>query len=242
MLILAAVVALLILGLFWRFTVSPWAARSNRARSMRWRIWLRLRPGKGHASIAELAVRWSLLAALFHGRRARPDMTLRARIVAPTTDYAVRLGRAQYGKRVLARMEDQTLILAPPRTFKTGYLADRILVHPGAVLCTSTRTDLYDATAPERALLGLDRGIQPAGRRLPAEFVRLEPADRLRAARDRRAARRVADRGSDRRRYGFLAAESNRCPGRPAARRGPHGRGDNGRCLRVGQPARRCDG
>jgi type IV secretion system protein VirD4 len=169
--IAVAAVAVLILGLFWRFTISPCAARSNRARALRWRIRLRLRPGRGHASIAEIAVRWSLLAALFHGRRARPDMTLRARIVAPATDYAVRLGRAQYGKRVFARMEDQTLILAGPRVGKSGYLADRILVHPGAVLCTSTRTDLYDATAAERARLGLVAVFNPQGvGNLPSSF------------------------------------------------------------------------
>ncbi len=171
MIILAAAVALLILALVWRFTISPWAVRSNRGRAMRWRIRLRLRPGKGHASIAELAVRWSLLAALFHGRRARPDMTLRARIVAPTTDHAVRLGRAQYGKRVFARMEDQTLILAGPRVGKSGYLADRILTHPGAVLCTSTRTDLHDATAAERARRGPIAVFNPQGvGYLPSSF------------------------------------------------------------------------
>ena len=138
---------------------------------MRWRIRFRLRPGRGHASIAELVIRWSVVAALFHGKRARPDMPLEARIVAPATDYAVRLGRAQYGKRVFARMEDQTLILAGPRVGKSGYLADRILMHPGAVLCTSTRTDLYDATAPERARLGPVAVFNPQGvGNLPSSF------------------------------------------------------------------------
>ena len=130
---------------------------------MRWRIRLHLRPGKGHASIAELAIRWSRLAALFHGKRARPDMTRRARITAPATDYAVRLGRAQWGKRVFARMEDQTLIIATPRTGKSGMLADRILTHPGAVLCTSTRTDLYDETAGYRARRGPIAVFNPQG-------------------------------------------------------------------------------
>ena len=65
-----------------------------------------------------------------------------ARLISPATNYAVRLGRSTLGKRVFARAEDQTLILAAPRTFKTAMLADRIIGHPGAALATSTRTDL----------------------------------------------------------------------------------------------------
>jgi type IV secretion system protein VirD4 len=45
-------------------------------------------------------------------------------------------------------MEDQTLVLAAPRTGKSGWLADRIIDHPGAVVTTSTRTDLFENTAP----------------------------------------------------------------------------------------------
>ena len=171
MMTLAFILLLLAAGLFWWCTVSPAAARSNRARAIRWRIRLRLRPGKGHASAAELAVRWSRLAAIFHGKRARPDLSFRARLFGHVTDYAVRLGRAQWGKRVFARMEDQTLILASPRTGKSGYLADRILTHPGAVLCTSTRTDLYDATAAERAQRGPVAVFNPQGvGYLPSSF------------------------------------------------------------------------
>src|SRR2546421_8679037 len=53
-------------------------------------IWLRLRPGPGFASLAELWLRWGRLAALHHGRRARPGLLLGARIFGPVTCYAVR--------------------------------------------------------------------------------------------------------------------------------------------------------
>jgi type IV secretion system protein VirD4 len=151
---LAAVAVLAVLGLFWRFTVSPHAARSNRVRAMHWRVLFRLRPGKGFASLVELGLHWSRLAALHHGRRTRPSARWAARMVGRPEAYGVRLGRAQYGKRVFARQEDQTLILATQRTGKSGLLADRILAHPGAVLATSTRADLFEHTAPERAQLG----------------------------------------------------------------------------------------
>ena len=127
---------------------------SQRVRRMRWRIMVRLRPGPGFATLAELTVRWSRLAALRHGRRARPSMRLHHRITARTTAYAIRLGRAQYGRRVFARAEDQTLILSLPRSGKSGMLGDRVIDHPGAVLVTESRPDIYTATAGYRARLG----------------------------------------------------------------------------------------
>ena len=70
---LTVLAVLVVLGLVWRFTVSPHAVRSNRVRAMRWRVLFRLRPGKGFASFVELGLHWSRLAALHHGRRTRPS-------------------------------------------------------------------------------------------------------------------------------------------------------------------------
>jgi type IV secretion system protein VirD4 len=145
---LAALAVLAMLGLVWRFTVSPQAVRSNRVRVMRWRVLFRLRPGKGFASLMELGLHWSRLAALHNGRRTRPSVGWAARMAGRPEAYGVRQGRAQYGKRVFARQEDQTLILATQRTGKSGLLADRIVDHPGAVVATSTRADLFEHTAP----------------------------------------------------------------------------------------------
>ena len=127
---------------------------THRVRRMRWRIMARLRPGPGFATLAELTVRWSRLAAIRHGRRARPSMRLHHRITARTTEYAIRLGRAQYLRRIFARAEDQTLILSLPRSGKSGMLGDRVIDHPGAVLVTESRPDIYTATAGYRARLG----------------------------------------------------------------------------------------
>jgi type IV secretion system protein VirD4 len=127
---------------------------SHRVRRMRWRIMFRLRPGPGFATLAELTVRWSRLAAVRHGRRARPSMRLHHRITSRTTEYAIRLGRAQYGRRIFARAEDQTIILSLPRSGKSGMLGDRVIDHPGAALVTESRPDIYAATAGYRARLG----------------------------------------------------------------------------------------
>jgi type IV secretion system protein VirD4 len=151
---LAAFAALAVGFLFYRSVLSRSAQVRRRARALRWRIRLRLRPGAGYASLAELVFRWGRLPALVHGRRARPGLRFRARVFSRVTDYAVRLGRAQYGRRCLARMEDQQLMIAPPRTGKSGALADRLLDHPGPVIVTSTRADLYHLTAGARSQRG----------------------------------------------------------------------------------------
>ncbi len=133
------------------------------ARRARWRIRFRLKPAPGFASFGELAFRWSRFAAVRHGRRVRPDLSLWARLVLPVTFYAWRLGRAQYFKRVFAPQEHQTVIIAPPRMEKTGFLADRMLDYPGACVSFSTRTDLYDLTAGTRARFGPVEVFNPYG-------------------------------------------------------------------------------
>jgi hypothetical protein len=149
-----AILALVAAVVFYRRTLSRSAQSRRRTRALRWRIRLRLRPGPGYASLPELVFRWGRLAALFHGRRARPGLRFLARMFSRVTDYAVRLGRAQYGRRCLARMEDQQLLIAPPRTGKSGALADRLLDHPGPAIVTSTRADLYHLTAGARSQRG----------------------------------------------------------------------------------------
>lgn len=136
----------------------------SRSWQMRRRVWLRLRPGDGFASHPELWTRWSKVAAAFdHGRRARPSMGRFGLLFTRTTDYAVRLGRAWWFKRVFGRMQDQTLILSPPQMGKSGLLMDRIIDHPGPVLCTSTRPDLFTNTAGERYRRGPVSVFNPLG-------------------------------------------------------------------------------
>lgn len=158
-----ALVTLLLVAAAIRVTAgSPGEAR-HRVRVLRWRIRLYLRPGPGYANSFELAIRWSRLRAVLTGHRARPSLPWWARMVLPVTVYAVRLGRAHFGRRVIASMEDQTLVLAAPRTGKSGWLADRIIDHPGAVVTTTTRTDLFENTARLRGQHGTVHVFNPEG-------------------------------------------------------------------------------
>ena len=175
--------------LFYRAMLGGRAQVRRRVRALRWRIRLRLRPGAGFASLAELVFRWGRIAALSHGRRSRPNLSFWQRMLSPVTGYAVRLGRAQYGRRCYARMEDQTLVLAPQRTGKSGLIADRLLDHPGAVLVTSTRPDLYQLTSAWRSRLGQIEVFNPQGiGGLPSTFA----WDILGPCRDMVMARRIA--------------------------------------------------
>ena len=136
---------------------------SNRARAMRWRTRCHLRPGAGFATWPELVYQWGRLAASKRGGRARPGLTYRQRLLARPRHYAIRLGRAQWGKRVLGTMEANWLLLAPPRKGKSGALADWILDWPGAVIATSTRADLFTNTAGARWRRGLVHVFNPFG-------------------------------------------------------------------------------
>jgi type IV secretion system protein VirD4 len=161
--LLTALVAILMVGLVIRVVLGRPGGSRQRVRILRWRIRLYLRPGPGYANLLELAVRWSRLRAIRIGRRARPSLPWWARTILPVTSYAVRLGRAQFGRRVITSMEDQTLVLAAPRTGKSGWLADRIIDHPGAVVTTTTRVDLFENTARLRGRHGELHVFNPEG-------------------------------------------------------------------------------
>ena len=156
-------VALAVAALFYSRLLSKAAAARNRARALRWRIRARLRPGPGFASLPELFFRWGRFAALHHGGRARPGLPWRRRFRTRTTAFAVRLGRAQYGRRCYGRQEDQVGVIAPQRSGKTGLLIDRILDHPGAVITSSSRADVYTSSAAARSRRGPVEVFNPLG-------------------------------------------------------------------------------
>ena len=71
----------------------------------------------------------------------------------PAVEVAVRLCRAGL-LAVWSSIEDVTIVFGGPRTGKTQWLAGRVLDAPGAVLVTSTRTDLFELCGPPRARRG----------------------------------------------------------------------------------------
>lgn len=162
--IVGGLVGLTVTRYGWSYAYGKRGLTSDRSRVLRWRMKAHLRPGKGFASMPELVIHWGPFRAALTGRRVRPSMTFRQRLFSvPATSFAVYLGRAQFRKRCYARAEDQVLILAPPRTGKSGYLASRILTHDGPVVATTTRLDLFLNTAKARARMGRIHVFNPLG-------------------------------------------------------------------------------
>ena len=125
----------------------------NRARTLQVRLFLRLHPGKGFATIVGLHLRWGRLAALRRSRRIRPSLPLWLRALVPG-GHCVFLGRAHWRHGLRVPLEEHVLVMAPPRTGKTAFLADVILRYPGPVLSTTTKADVFALTAAVRALRG----------------------------------------------------------------------------------------
>ena len=101
-----------------------------RVRYLRLRLHLRLHPGRGHASVFELWLRWGRLAALRRSARSRRSLSLWRRLSRPD-GHSLMIGRAQYRHCLRVPVEEHLLLMAPPRTRKTALLAKIILHYPG---------------------------------------------------------------------------------------------------------------
>ncbi len=148
----------------------------NRARHLRIRLHLRIHPGKGFAHVVGLWLRWGRLAALRRSGRIRPSLPLWYRIAYPD-QHSVFLGRAHYRHGLQVPLEEHLLVMAPPRTYKTAFLADVILNYPGPVIATSTKADLYSLTSAVRAGLGPVHVFNPQGIGGVASTFRWSPVD-----------------------------------------------------------------
>ena len=149
--LVAAMAALVLVVLLVRRTrtsalVSRWGARSRRK--------------DGVASTADIVRVGSGLAMRRKAATVRPSLGTSSRWARwvqlwrlPTAQVAVLLCRVGVW-RVWASVEDVTLTFGGPRTGKTQWLAGRVIDASGAALVTSTRTDLYEQTAPLRARTG----------------------------------------------------------------------------------------
>ncbi|ALE74380.1 hypothetical protein AD006_25280 [Pseudonocardia sp. EC080610-09] len=132
-------------------TITRWSARARRKASV--------------ASTLDVVRHAGTVAVRRRAGTVRPSLSgLRwwAWSRFPTAAVAVELCRSGV-QRVWSSIEDVTIIFGGPRTGKTGWLAGRVLDAPGAVLVTSTRTDLYELCAPLRAESGPVYVFNPVG-------------------------------------------------------------------------------
>ncbi len=148
-------------------TVVRWSARTRRK--------------AGVASTTDIVRVASGRAMLRRAGTVRPSLAPTTRWAswlgygtAHVVDVAVLLCRAGL-LRVWASVEDVICIFGGPRTGKSQWLAGRILDAAGAVLVTSTRTDLYGLTAPLRARRGPVYVFNPVGLAGLASTITFDP-------------------------------------------------------------------
>jgi type IV secretion system protein VirD4 len=136
-------------------TVTRWGASARRK--------------AGVASSLDIARVGSAVAMRRRAPNVRPSLASDSRarravqlLRLPAASVAVELCRVG-AQRVWASIEDVVIVFGGPRVGKTQWLAGRIIDAVGAVLVTSTRTDLLDQTGPLRALVGPVFVFNPVG-------------------------------------------------------------------------------
>src|SRR5260370_5050224 len=105
----------------------------NRIRHQRIRLHLRLHPGRGHATVAELWWHWGKWSALRQSKRARTDLSYWTRLRHPR-EHSVFVGRAHYRHAPPILAEIHTLIMSPPPNLNTASLAPLTPQPPGALV------------------------------------------------------------------------------------------------------------
>jgi len=151
-LILLTAMLLILAGLRWCLLPHGRLPRF-RVRYLRLRLVLRLHPGRGHAAVGELWLRWGRFAAFRRSGRSRRSLSAWQRIRHPD-EHSLLLGRSHYGHCLRIPVEEHALAMAPPRTRKTGLLARLILRFPGPVVSTTTKADVFELTSGIRARRG----------------------------------------------------------------------------------------
>jgi type IV secretion system protein VirD4 len=147
------IMALLVLALLrWCFGPSSYLPR-YRIRHLRLRLRMRLYPGRGHATVFELWLRWGRLAAFRRSARSRPRLTMWQRLACPA-EHSVMPGRAHYRQGLRIPVEEHVLVDGPPRSHKTALLARLVLHYRGPVLSTTTKHDVFRLTSGIRARRG----------------------------------------------------------------------------------------
>jgi type IV secretion system protein VirD4 len=133
--------------------------RLHRAASVVRRQGSKSRKKDGVASTFEILRRGSWLAMRRTAKEVRPSLRVLSmwkRFWVPTREHAAKLCRVGW-LHVWSSVQDMVLVFGRPRQGKTGWLMARIIDAPGAVVSTTTRTDIYRLTLTLRS-----RGGRPA--------------------------------------------------------------------------------
>jgi hypothetical protein len=156
--------AFLVVAVLLCAATTMWNRRTQGASLVqRWSAGSRRRHGV--ASSFQILRRASGVAVRRKATTVRPsfrELPRVARARARTTEVGLLLCRVG-ALRVWASVEDVVLVFGAPRKGKTGWFVGRVLDAPGAVIATSTKTDLYEVTHQLRASKGPVSVFAPTG-------------------------------------------------------------------------------
>src|SRR5262245_43328270 len=124
-----------------------------RVQSMKLRLRLRLHPGRGFATVAEVLLHVNRCVSFRASGRTRPGLGWRTRMAHPSV-HSIFLGRVQYRLGLRLPIQEHLCIFGPPRAYKSGFVARTIANYQGAVVSTSTKGDMLGLTAGIRAHSG----------------------------------------------------------------------------------------
>lgn len=87
--------------------------------------------------------------------QTRPGLTKKQRATAPANEVGLPVGKSKSGKRLYVSLQDHVLCRAPTGAGKTQtWMIPALLSAPGPAIATSTRADIVDVTAMNRASRG----------------------------------------------------------------------------------------
>jgi hypothetical protein len=125
----------------------------NRARHLRIRLHLRLHPARASPTSSACTCAGPASRRCAARAGSAPRCRCATRFLDPR-EHSVLPRPAPLPARLRVPLEEHLLVMAPPRTFKTAFLADVILEYPGPVIATSTKPDVYALTSAVRAQSG----------------------------------------------------------------------------------------
>jgi len=135
----------------------------HRHRARRWGRAVRRKDGMASTlDVLRFGSSWAMRRQATRVRPSLAELSRVERLRLPVTEFAVPL--CDIGlQRVYASNEDTVLAVGIPRYGKTAWVGGQVLDAPGAVVTTSTKPDIYEATHALRAATGPVRVLNPTG-------------------------------------------------------------------------------
>lgn len=139
-------------GTYWLATTALGAAVGGGVGVLARIGWRRFGPATaGHASRADIRRHLSPAAARAAAAWTRPSLTAKQRRTAALDEVAVPAHRSPDGQRMCTTLENPTGTIAPTRSGKSRTdLVHKALAAPGALLCSTTKPDLFEFAALAR--------------------------------------------------------------------------------------------